>query len=82
MSLRDFIVLNKLGMPSSYSNAFLGSGSFSEVFKVKRITDNKIYALKKVNKSPICKGRIRLLRNNLTGIALIYHNNRITHFIL
>ena len=26
----------------------IGSGSFSEVFKVRRVADNKIYALKKV----------------------------------
>ena len=63
MSLRDFIVLNKLGMPSSYFNAFLGSGSFSEVFKVKRITDNKIYALKKVNKSLLFIRMNNILRN-------------------
>ena len=29
-------------------NQHIGSGSFSEVFKVKRVADNKIYALKKV----------------------------------
>ena len=27
----------------------LGSGTFSEVFKVRRITDDQIYALKKVS---------------------------------
>lgn len=36
-SLKDFIPLNKLG-----------EGSFSTVYKVKRLNDNKIYALKKV----------------------------------
>lgn len=29
-------------------NQHIGSGSFSEVFKVRRVADNKIYALKKV----------------------------------
>lgn len=36
-TLRDFLPLYKLG-----------TGSFSSVYKVKRITDNLIYALKKV----------------------------------
>lgn len=45
MSLKDFIILSKLGILFG-SYHILGSGSFSEVFKVKRITDNKIYALK------------------------------------
>lgn len=37
MSLRDFVVLNKIG-----------DGAYSEVFKVKRISDGKHYAIKKV----------------------------------
>lgn len=36
-SLRDFIPLEKLG-----------EGSFSTVYKVKRVSDGKLYALKKV----------------------------------
>ena len=50
MSLRDFIVLSKLGKRSGsvLKQTHVGSGSFSEVFKVKRVTDGKIYALKKV----------------------------------
>jgi NIMA (never in mitosis gene a)-related kinase len=52
MSLKDFIILSKLGI-LFHSYLLLGSGSFSEVFKVKRITDNKIYALKKVQLSSL-----------------------------
>ena len=37
MSLRDFIILDKIG-----------DGAYSEVYKVKRTSDNSIYALKKV----------------------------------
>jgi hypothetical protein len=48
MSLRDFIILNKIGSYLMINSCIIGSGSFSEVFKVKRIADNKIYALKKV----------------------------------
>ena len=36
-SLSDFVILSKLGV-----------GSYSEVFKVKRVSDSKEYALKKV----------------------------------
>jgi NIMA (never in mitosis gene a)-related kinase len=39
-SLRDFIPLEKLG-----------EGSFSTVYKVKRVSDGKLYALKKVQTS-------------------------------
>ena len=31
----------------------LGQGSFSQVYKVKRKTDDKIYALKKVSLEPL-----------------------------
>ena len=37
MSLKDFVILNKLG-----------DGSFSSVYKVRRLDDNQEYALKKV----------------------------------
>lgn len=35
--LQDFFILEKIG-----------DGAYSEVFKVRRLNDNKIYALKKV----------------------------------
>jgi serine/threonine protein kinase len=36
-------------LTDSLNNLIEGTGSFSEVFKVRRITDNKVYALKKVS---------------------------------
>ena len=36
--MQDFTVIQKIG-----------DGAYSEVFKVKRLSDNKIYALKKVS---------------------------------
>jgi len=45
-SLKKFQIIAKLGNSSS---SLLGQGAFSSVYKVKRITDNQEYALKKVN---------------------------------
>lgn len=36
--MSDFLLMDKIG-----------DGAYSEVFKVKRLSDNKIYALKKVS---------------------------------
>jgi NIMA (never in mitosis gene a)-related kinase len=50
MSLGDFEILNKLGNPLLYFNAPpLGSGAYSTVYKVKRLTDSQLYAMKKVD---------------------------------
>ena len=38
MSLRDFVVLGKLG-----------EGSFATVYKARRLSDQNLYAIKKVN---------------------------------
>jgi serine/threonine protein kinase len=37
MSLRDFVIMEKLGQ-----------GSFAQVYKARRLTDQKLYALKQV----------------------------------
>lgn len=37
MSINDFVVLSKIG-----------HGSFAQVYKVRRLDDNKVYALKQV----------------------------------
>jgi NIMA (never in mitosis gene a)-related kinase len=43
MSLKDFQILSKLG-----NEFWLGEGAYSQVYKVKRISDGQEYALKKV----------------------------------
>jgi hypothetical protein len=44
MSLKDFNIIAKLGISWLIS----GEGAYSSVYKVKRLADNEIYALKKV----------------------------------
>ncbi len=44
MSIKEFTILAKLGKKWVY----LGEGAYSTVYKVERLADNKIYALKKV----------------------------------
>jgi serine/threonine protein kinase len=47
MSMSDFAIINKLGGCSHFKKS-VGTGSFSEVHRVRRISDNREYALKKV----------------------------------
>lgn len=64
MSLRDFEVLHKLG-----------EGAYSQVFKVKRISDSQTYALKKVRLAPLKdKEKLNAL-NEVRILASINHPN-------
>ena len=60
MSLENFSILEKLGKYAlkicylnSIFDSLLGQGTFSQVFRVKRKTDERIYALKKVSLEPL-----------------------------
>jgi len=44
MSIKDFTILAKLGI----SPDIIGEGAYSTVYKVERLADGQIYALKKV----------------------------------
>ena len=58
MSIQDFTILSKLGTLVK-TLLFLGEGAFSMVYKVKRNSDGKVYALKKVRvalDSPLLAG--------------------------
>lgn len=46
MSLDQFQIITKLG--NYFSLNYLGDGSYSSVYKVKRLEDGQEYALKKV----------------------------------
>lgn len=49
MSMRDFVVLAKIGKLINFcATMIIGDGAYSEVYKVKRLSDGLVYALKKV----------------------------------
>ena len=62
MSIQDFEIIKKLG-----------SGTFSEVFKVRRKTDEKIYALKKVSLDPLSVKERQNALNEVRILASITH---------
>ena len=64
MSLKEFTVLKKLG-----------SGSFSEVFRVRRISDNEEYAMKKVKLMALSTKEKENALNEIRILASIEHKN-------
>lgn len=85
MSINDFEVLEKLGkqFSSFFFNTLLtlcmlylyqpGSGTFSEVFRVKRKEDGKVYALKKVSLEPLSIKERQNALNEVRILASIQH---------
>jgi len=49
MSMKDFSVAAKLGRSALSKLGILGDGAYSTVYKVRRLSDGKEYALKKVD---------------------------------
>lgn len=43
--------------------SFIGDGAYSEVYKVKRLSDNQIYALKKVSGADL--NNVKISRENV-----------------
>eukprot|EP00347_Sterkiella_histriomuscorum_P019924 403339782 len=63
-SQKDFTVINKLG-----------EGAYSQVYKVKRLSDNQIYALKKVSLDPLSQKERENALNEVRILASIQHPN-------
>ena len=64
MSIKDFVILKQLG-----------SGSFSEVFKVKRLSDNTEYAMKKVKLMKLSTKERENALNEIRILASVVHKN-------
>ena len=57
----------------------LGSGTFSQVFQVKRITDNEIYAMKKVKLGNLSRKEKENALNEIRILASVNHKNVIAY---
>ncbi|CAK86643.1 unnamed protein product (macronuclear) [Paramecium tetraurelia] len=68
MSLKDFKIISKLG-----------DGSYSNVYKVRRIEDNLEYALKKVNLTNLSDKEKQNALNEVRILASIHHQNIISY---
>jgi NIMA (never in mitosis gene a)-related kinase 1/4/5 len=66
--IKDFQILSKIG-----------EGAYSAVYKVKRITDNKDYALKKVNLQNLNDKEKDNAINEIRILASIHHQNIISY---
>lgn len=64
MSLKDFVILAKLG-----------EGAYSCVYKVQRIVDSQVYALKKVKMSNLQEKEQENALNEVRILASIKHPN-------
>ena len=68
MSLRDFVILSKIG-----------DGSYSEVFKVKRLSDGQYYALKKVKLGKLSTKEKENALNEVRILASIENPNIVAY---
>jgi NIMA (never in mitosis gene a)-related kinase len=59
--------------------ATLGSGSFSEVFKVKRLTDGSLYAMKKVTLPLLSQREQQLALNEVRILASVRNEHVISY---
>lgn len=57
----------------------LGSGSFSDVYKVLRLSDKKEYAMKKVKFSSLSKKEKQSALNEIRILASVTHKNVVVY---
>ena len=76
--LNDFNIIKKLG---NYFNIFIivGDGAYSSVYKVKRLEDEEIYALKKVKMQNLSEREKENALNEVRILASINHPNVIAY---
>ena len=74
-TINDFIILGELGTNQRY----LGKGSFGYVYKVKRITDGEIYAMKKVLITKLNQKEKDNAINEIRILASINNDNIISY---
>jgi NIMA (never in mitosis gene a)-related kinase len=80
MSLSSFQILNKLGLINFLSYlSYIGEGSYSTVYLVKRLSDNITYALKKVKYGDLSEKEQANALNEVRILASIKHPNIISY---
>ncbi|KAM3128741.1 hypothetical protein pb186bvf_019153 [Paramecium bursaria] len=79
MSLKDFRIINKLGIQFYFQRKQQGEGAYSQVYKVKRCEDNFEYALKKVNLNNLSDKEKQNALNEVRILASIRHPNIISY---
>jgi NIMA (never in mitosis gene a)-related kinase 1/4/5 len=78
MSLADFEVLSKLGITLVYL-PFSGTGAYSSVYKVKRLADSHIYAMKKVDINDLTFKEKQNALNEVRILASLKHPSIISY---
>lgn len=62
-----------------FTNYYLGDGSYSSVYKVRRIEDNQEYALKKVKMLNLSDREKENALNEVRILASIHHKNVVSY---
>ena len=77
--MEDFDITTKLGRTFSFLFYNIGDGAYSSVYKVKRIVDGEIYALKKVKLHHLSEKEKENAINEVRILASIKHNNIVSY---
>ena len=74
-SVDDFSQMQKLGTHSCLLMMFLGEGAYSQVYRVKRISEGTEYAMKKVKMVKLSEREKQNALNEVRILASIQHPN-------
>ena len=79
--IKDFQILSKLGSRpfSSFLTFWIGEGAYSAVYKVKRLTDGQVYALKRVKLLNLNEKEKDNALNEIRILASLRHPNVILY---